>query len=293
MGGVGNYNMLSNAVIIKIIVSILLITIGAFSVTHMLDVKGSDYNDKVFLRALTTFALVKTLNGIISVIQGTKIQAQPAGVGISFAAGEILDPMNDLIERFSWVMLASVTSLGIQKILFNISNWSVIKVILFISIIIILICIWSSKYNSRLFISIGYKLLLIAIVIRFSMSIVSIINDQIHYYFIKDTYMESTQTLKQTRNDLESIVEKSAEQYSEDISLWEKTKKSAAEVLNVKKQFSVIKEKLTNVTRKISDLIAIFVLETIILPLLVLWALIKFAGYISRYNIFSFIEQQL
>ncbi len=35
------------------------------------------------------------------------------------AIGEVLDPINDLVEQFSLVMLASMTSLGIQKILLN------------------------------------------------------------------------------------------------------------------------------------------------------------------------------
>ena len=41
----------------------------------------------------------------------------PAGVGVTLSIGELLDPFNDMVERFSWVMLLTSVSLGIQKIL--------------------------------------------------------------------------------------------------------------------------------------------------------------------------------
>ena len=68
-------------------------------------------------RALVTFALTRTLNGVISVAQGTQLAFQPAGVGVVISAGEILDPLNDLVEQFSWLTLLAATSLGVQIML--------------------------------------------------------------------------------------------------------------------------------------------------------------------------------
>ncbi len=68
-------------------------------------------------RALVTFALTRTLNGVISVAQGTELAFEPAGVGVVISAGEILDPLNDLVEQFSWLTLLAATSLGIQIML--------------------------------------------------------------------------------------------------------------------------------------------------------------------------------
>ncbi|SIS82753.1 hypothetical protein [Neptunomonas antarctica] len=59
------------------------------------------------------FGVVRTLNGVISVIQSTDI-----GIGVaSVSVGEILDPVNDLIERFSALLLATLTALGIAQVL--------------------------------------------------------------------------------------------------------------------------------------------------------------------------------
>lgn len=59
------------------------------------------------------FGVVRTLNGVISVIQSTDIGIGIASVGI----GEILDPVNDLIERFSALLLVTLTALGIAQVL--------------------------------------------------------------------------------------------------------------------------------------------------------------------------------
>ena len=77
----------------------------------------------MFERAFITFALARTLNGVISAVQGTKLALQPAGVGVTLTPGEVLDPVNDLIERFSWIMMAATLSLGVQQVLLEVAQW--------------------------------------------------------------------------------------------------------------------------------------------------------------------------
>ena len=72
-----------------------------------------------------------------SVIQDTEIAFSPAGVGVTLAVGEILDPINDLIERFSFVMLVSTASLGIQKILLEVGIWFGFRLLLTFSMLLI------------------------------------------------------------------------------------------------------------------------------------------------------------
>jgi hypothetical protein len=66
------------------------------------------------------------LNAVISVAQGTDVAIEPAGVGVKFSPGEILDPINDLVEKFSTLMLFASISFGIQKILITLGgHWVV------------------------------------------------------------------------------------------------------------------------------------------------------------------------
>ena len=42
---------------------------------------------------------------------------QPVGVGVTLTIGEVLDPLNDLVERFAWLALVASVSLGLQMTL--------------------------------------------------------------------------------------------------------------------------------------------------------------------------------
>ena len=101
----------------KWLLSVVLLLAAALSMTSFVDQRAEIEYEKLFQRALITFALARTINGVISVVQGTEIALQPAGVGVTLTPGEILDPVNDLIERFSWIMMGATVSLGIQNVM--------------------------------------------------------------------------------------------------------------------------------------------------------------------------------
>jgi hypothetical protein len=61
-------------------------------------------------RALVSFATARALNGVISVVQGTEIVAQPLGVGVTLTPGQLLAPINELVKHFSDLMLAASMS---------------------------------------------------------------------------------------------------------------------------------------------------------------------------------------
>ncbi len=106
-----------------------LLLAAVLSVTPFIDQRAAADYEQLFQRAFITFALARTINGVISVVQGTEVALQPAGVGVTLTPGEILDPVNDLIERFSWIMMGATVSLGIQNVLLDVSAWWFIQVL--------------------------------------------------------------------------------------------------------------------------------------------------------------------
>ena len=127
----------------NLFLSVLFILAIIFNLNQTLDTSSKQHIDKAFNRALITFGIAKTLNGVISVAHGTEIAIQPAGVGINLTPGQILDPVNDLVERFSWIMLASTTSLGIQKVFLTMSIWPVFSnFLVFILVLGLLMLFW-------------------------------------------------------------------------------------------------------------------------------------------------------
>ena len=115
-----------------------------------LDQRAASYVERTMARAAYTFAMVRGLNGMISVIQGTEVAVSPAGIGLTLTVGEILDPINDLAERFSWVMLVSTTSLGIQRILMEMSDWLGLQVLLTAGMLLLAVSAWRRFWGSSI-----------------------------------------------------------------------------------------------------------------------------------------------
>ena len=127
---------------IRIVLSLALLLLGGLSASGLPDQAGDRYLRDGFRRALVTFAVARGLNGVISVAQETEVALEPAGVGVTLLPGQILDPVNDLIERFSWVMLASTTSLGLQQLFASMTAWPVFAWGVLIWVVLVVGLMW-------------------------------------------------------------------------------------------------------------------------------------------------------
>lgn len=73
-------------------------------------------------RALAAFALARGLNAGISVIQETEV-GFTLGVSMTIEPGQSLDPLNDLVERFSLAALTSAAVLGALRLMLDLFAW--------------------------------------------------------------------------------------------------------------------------------------------------------------------------
>src|SRR6056297_2250717 len=105
---------------------------GVMAVSGVLDAPARESADRVFRQALLTYAAARTLDAAVSLAEGTELALQPAGVGVTVSAGEVLEPIDDLVEQFSSVMLISATSLGVQSFLLRASAWGGITILVLI-----------------------------------------------------------------------------------------------------------------------------------------------------------------
>ena len=274
----------NEAGVVKLLLATLFILTIIFSLNQALDISSKQYIDKAFNRALITFGIAKTLNGVISVAQGTEVAIQPAGIGINLTPGQILDPVNDLVERFSWIMLASTTSLGIQKVFLTMSVWPAFNntLISFISLSLILLFIKTKKYAQLRILILRLSLLLI--ILRFAVPITGLANESIYQVFLENEYIESTQLLETTALQIDKINEH-VQSHKPDIkkkSVWERAKafySSTTEMLNMNKKIEKYKQAANKTTRHIVNLIVVFLFQTLIIPLgfiFIIYALFKY-----------------
>src|SRR5882724_7611869 len=87
-----------------------------------LDRLAQEYVESGLKRALITFAAARTANAVISVVQATTVAIQPLGIGVTLSPAQVLDPLNELVEQFSALMLAACISFAIQRVLISIGG---------------------------------------------------------------------------------------------------------------------------------------------------------------------------
>lgn len=279
----------------KLLLSVLVIAIAALSYLSLIDAffqktflgefdkKGSKYLNETIGRAVYTFAIVRGINGVISVIQGTNIAVSPAGVGVQFAVGEVLDPVNDLVERFSWVMLMSSISLGVQKVLMEIGIWLGFKILLSFSMLILFIGIWMpqiSGWDVKIW---AYKLALISVVIRFCIPAVSVVSESTYHLFLKKQYDESIVSLEKVNREIKDtgLADESKNESESYLDALKKMYENTKETVDIRSKILFLKDKISDYANYTVNLIIVFVIQTIIIPLFVLWFLSRFVTYIS------------
>jgi hypothetical protein len=111
---------------VRVVGVVLVATMVAFAWLSPFDTHANEQVDAGLKRAVATYATARILNGVISVVQGTEISAAPAGVGMTFTPGQLLDPLNDLVEQFSHVMLIAMVAFGVEKVLLTVgASWMI------------------------------------------------------------------------------------------------------------------------------------------------------------------------
>ena len=100
----------------------------AGSWTGLADRPAAAYLEQALARTLATFAVARGANAAISFLKDADVTVTPVGVGVTVSPGELLDPIDDLIEQLSTLLLWAATSLGIQRIGLELAGSLPIKV---------------------------------------------------------------------------------------------------------------------------------------------------------------------
>ena len=262
----------------KLIWSIVALAVTAIAWSGHADNLGRTYAQETLTRALVTFAIARTLNGVISTAQGTELSLEPGGVGVNFHIGEILDPINDLIERFSVVMLVSTSSLGLQNVLLSMTAWWGLSALLSAAAIVALLTLWaphSVPISARL----AQRWLLIITLIRFAIPVLMITTTLVFNAFLAEEHAAATQALEQTGTELEEIAEQATPpEPQEDPSLVDQLGSMLDEglrSLNARERIEQLRVQVTDAVEHIINLIVIFVFQTVLLPLAFLWFVVE------------------
>jgi hypothetical protein len=233
--------------------------------------------DAGFKRSLVSFASARALNGLISVLQGTELGLHPLGVGVTLTLGQALDPVNDLVEQFATLMLVASVAFGIQKVLLLVGgHWLVSLGVSAIALA------WGALYLKGAAPGWLTKALILAALIRFAIPLATLGSGWFFQHFLDADYRNSQQAIVSASAQLESAVPQET-QASADKGIIDKLRERVTEpVTAVRARYEAIKSKVEQVTERIIKLMVVFVLQTLIVPVFLLWALYRGAMALAR-----------
>jgi hypothetical protein len=203
-------------------------------------------------------------------LQGTEVSAQPLGIGVTLSLGQVLEPVNRIVEQFASLMLFASVALGVEKAVVAIGAWWPVSVALSISAAAWSVALWRGAVPSWL-----ARLLVLLLLVRYAIPICVLGTDLLFQQFLQQHYSISQQALEEAPRRVQGI-DGAAGPAQPETGIVDRIRGAAmAPVKEVKQRYEAIQRAAEQAIERIIQLMVVFVLQTILLPLLLLWALVR------------------
>lgn len=248
-------------------------------------------------RALGMYAISRALNAVVSVAQGTRIEVEPAGIGAEIAVGEALRPVHEIIEQFSAAMLAAAGIFGLQLLLIKLGSHWLLNLLMTVAAGTAIAWWWYRAKLPRL----PVQVFMILVLVRFAVPVSTALSGWVHEQVLASDYQDSVQALQRTEIYRRSSAAQAKEETSrvavaEDVSISAGSTESSSLASRFSKAIGDIKRATGDVKAMLEDLsttakgmteamvriAVLFVVQTLVLPLLFGWALIGLVRTTSR-----------
>lgn len=250
----------------------------AMSWLGALDRTSSKYVDDALVQAFSAYTVARGVNAVVSVLQSVSVGGS-LGASFSVSPGEVLDPINDLVERYAAVMEFSIASLLTQKILIGITSSQVFNVLLSLSVAAFMLSVLA---NTRPLTGVLFRTVLSLIFLRFAIVLAVLANSWVDAAFLRDG-------IDQNVAEMNGVSESVASRIAEPAQVQEPAEKeqglldsftsgvsglaAKAQGLMTQMDASAAKDALEASVPGMVDLMAVFILKTLLLPLLFLYGL--------------------
>ena len=225
-----------------------------------LDREALVYIDESLKKSLLAFGVAKTMNAAISFFQETTLAVQPLGLGVELPIGQVLDPLNDMVERSSWIFLLSATALGVQRLFVEIGQWVSVTVLLSLCLAVAALSIFLKRFLIDLRHT-AIRLLLIFLLVRGFVPLSFHVSAHVYDQFMASTYTEQI-----------GVLETQTEQMDD---LSNKTRSRRVEKDKILAMFKELGHLAKDISDRLVKLITVFVAQVIVIPLGFLWLLVQ------------------
>ncbi len=228
------------------------------------DARGEAYLQASFARTLAALAATRGLDGAISLLQSSEVSFS-FGPGGSVGIGQVLDPINDLVEQYASLLLTSTTAVGVQRLGLEISRalgwWLLLPAAATLGL-----AAAAGEGRRRTLLAWTQRLFCIAVFARLAIPTAACLDELVASRFLEAGYQQAAAAVTATTEKLEAV--EAAE-----------TEKPWYERLNpvdyVGERAQKLYAAVGSVGESIVNLAIYFTISTIVLPLGTLWILAK------------------
>ncbi len=272
---------------IGIILSILLFFSAGLRLPVLDDSTDVFFNDAI-TKAGVAYATCRVLNASVSIIKESTLQLEPAGVGVSLAVGQALDPIDDMTERLSDVLVTAITSLGVQKLAYEICV-SLAPLMLSMLLAAMSILIWFENETILSLQGTAVRFLLLIVIARLCLPISSVANEFVYDHFFADQISNAKDELALGSGELDRLRDFSLPNIDGVLGTIENSASFLSQkATEFEKAMAAITGNMGAIVQNLLQLtflyVGIFLIQVIILPLLSFWFLAKTAGAIFQTN---------
>ena len=255
----------------------------------ILDSTTDAYFREAITKAGVVYTTCRVINASVSIVKDSSLQLEPAGVGISLAAGQALDPIDDMTERLSDVLVTAITSLGVQKLAYEISV-SLAPSMISICLFALSVLIWFENERLTSLQKLIMRILLFLVIARLCLPISSMANEFVHKHYFADQISAANKELALGSVDLDKLKNFSLPEIDGVLGTIENSasflKRKSIEFKNA------LVDTVSNMGGIIENLlkltflyVGIFLIQVIILPLLSFWFLVKTSNTLFYTNV--------
>nr|WP_298414604.1 hypothetical protein [uncultured Halomonas sp.] len=186
--------------------------------------------------------------------------------GIAVKPGQVFKPLQDMAERYSDVMVVAMASIGIQRVLLEMGEGAAITVLGSLSVLLLMMALVFSGLSQRL-VLLARGVVILLVVTRLALPLmitgVGFVSDAL----LEERRQQAQQALNVATAELQQVDVDTLEE-EEGLTQWlnDLRDRTADMTLSVR-QFS------DSMVERFIQLLVVYVLETLLLPLAAIWAL--------------------
>jgi hypothetical protein len=245
----------------------------------VIDSTAETYFRDSITKAGVSYGVCRVINATVSVIKESSVELEPAGIGLSLAVGQIVDPINDMVERVSNVLVMSITSLGVQELAYEISL-TLVPPIVAVLLLVLSILVWFRYERILKLRRIVLNVLVIASIARFCLPLSSMANEFLQETFFEDKIVEANTKLADGTADLNNLKEVHLPKYEGVMGTIENSASYLKQKsIDFKKAIAITIENKTIIVENLLQLtflyLGIFIIQVLVLPLMTFWFLMR------------------